>query len=286
MPKVYLNGKLVDARRALISVYDHGFLYGDGIYEAVSVSKAGIFHWPEHYRRLRESARRIGLACPWSSATLERQVKGLVRANHLDEGWVRITLSRGPGPLGLDPRICPKPTLVLLLLPPRNMREMRTLGITLGIVRTRRNHPRCLDPQIKSNNALNTIQARREATRLDVAEAVLLNLEGHLTEGTISNVFFVRGRTVATPSLDCGLLEGVTRGLVLRLARKLGYRVQEGRFRADALRTADEVFLSSTTMGVMPIVQVTDDSGPRRKRYRVGNGRPGPITRRLQAGLL
>jgi len=256
--KVILNGRLIDARQARLPVFDHSFLYGDGIYETVRAYDYRVFHWPEHFRRLRRSARRIELKCPWSSRTLLQRVAQLLRANNTPNASVRITVSRGPGPLGLDPSVCPKPTLVMLTHPERDLNTLWKSGVSIGIPRIRRNHPRCLDPQIKSNNSLNTILARMEAKRMGVFEAVLLNLDSHLTEGTTSNIFFVKGRTIQTPALSCGLLEGVTRGLVIKLARNAGFSVREGRYALKDLRTADEIFLTSTTLEIMPVVLVKE----------------------------
>lgn len=280
--KVFLNGRLVDARRAQVSVFDHGFLYGDGIYETVHAYDYKIFEWPAHMRRFRDSAQRLGLRCPWGSEYLRRSVVKLLRANHTPEASVRITVSRGPGAIGLDPRLCKTPTLVMLTLPPRPVAQLQQDGVSIGIVRVRRNHTLCLDPRIKANNSLNTIFARVEATRMKVFEGVLTNLEGHLTEGTISNLFFVRRGALHTPHLDCGLLEGVTRGRVIRLAKALNIPLKEGRYPASALRQADEVFLSSTTLEVMPVVRIVDGSGSRPKAFQVSSGHPGPLTRRLQ----
>jgi branched-chain amino acid aminotransferase len=276
--KVYLNGRMMDARRAKVSVFDHSFLYGDGIYETVRAYDYRVFHWAEHYRRLKRSARGIGLASPWSSRFLLDGIVRVLKANRAPEGSVRISMSRGPGPLGLDPSLCPKPTLVMLLHPARPMEALRRTGVSIGIPGVRRNHPRCLDPRIKSNNALNTILAKREAKPLGAFEAVLLNLDGALTEGTTSNIFFVKGNRLCTPALSCGLLEGVTRGAVIALARRAGLKVREGRYTPEDLRQADEVFLSSTTLEIMPVTTLRSGRRP----HQVGDGRPGPVTRRLQ----
>jgi branched-chain amino acid aminotransferase len=277
--RVFLNSRLVDDRQARVSVFDHGFLYGDGIYETVRAYDYHVFHWPEHFRRLKESARRIRLKCPWSDAYLLKALQKVLKANHQPNASVRITIARGPGPLGLDPAVCPKPTLVMLLHPHRPVEKLWKTGVSIGIPEIRRNHPKCLDPQIKSNNSLNTILAKVEGKRLGVFEAVLLNLDGHLTEGTTSNLFFVKKEELFTPSLSCGLLEGVTRGIVIHLARRAGYKVHEGRYTPARLRQADEVFLSSTTLEIMPVVII--HAG--RKRWRAGDGRPGPVARRLHA---
>jgi branched-chain amino acid aminotransferase len=276
--KIILDGRLIDARQAHVSVFDHSFLYGDGIYETVRAYDYSVFHWPEHFRRLKQSARRIQLKCPWSSRWLHDNIVRVLRANHASPGSVRISISRGAGPLGLDPSLCPKPTLVMLLLPERPVEVLRREGVSIGIPEVRRNHPRCLDPQIKSNNSLNTILAKMEGKAMRVFETVLLNLEGFLTEGTICNVFFVRKGEIFTPALSCGLLEGITREAVIRLSRKAGRKVHEGRYTpADLLRAA-EVFLSSTTLEIMPVTRLTF----RGKARPIGKGKPGPLSCELQ----
>jgi branched-chain amino acid aminotransferase len=274
--KVFFQDRLVDENRARVSVFDHGFLYGDGIYETVRANDYQIFQWPAHYRRLKQSAARIELKCPWSSQFLLRGAVQILKANKSPNGSIRITVGRGPGPLGLDPSVCPRPTLAMLLHPERPVERLRKTGVSIGIPKVRRNHPLCLDPQIKSNNSLNTILAKMEAKKMGVFEAVLLNLDGHLTEGTTTNIFFVQHGRIYTPALSCGLLEGVTRGAVIQLARRAGYRIQEGRYTLADLRRADEVFLTSTTLEIVPVTKVCAPSV-------IWRGRPGPMARRLYA---
>jgi branched-chain amino acid aminotransferase len=283
--KIILDGHLVDARQARVSVFDHSFLYGDGIYETVRAYDYRVFHWPEHFRRLKRSSRRIHLKCPWSSSFLLDGIIRVLRANRTPEGSVRITISRGPGPLGLDPSLCPKPTLVMLLHPERPIQAFRRTGVSIGIPEVRRNHPRCLDPQIKSNNSLNTILARMEGKAMRVFETVLLNLDGDLTEGTTSNIFFARKSEIFTPALSCGLLEGITRESVIRLSRAAGRKVHEGHYTPMDLKSADEIFLSSTTLEIMPVVRVKRAGaalGEGRRCFIVGTGQPGPLSRELQ----
>jgi branched-chain amino acid aminotransferase len=172
----------------------------------------------------------------------------------------------------------------MLLFPERPVAQLQKAGVSIGIPKVRRNHPQCLDPQIKSNNSLNTILAKMEAKKMGVFEAVLLNLDGHLTEGTTTNIFFVRRGRIYTPALSCGLLEGVTRHAVLKLARGAGCRVQEGRYTLADLRRADEIFLTSTTLEIVPVTSVAAPSGslaPLLPRSVLWRGRPGPVTRRL-----
>jgi branched-chain amino acid aminotransferase len=281
--KIWLNDRLVNSTSAHVSPFDHGFLYGDGIYETVRAYGYKVFHWSAHDRRLRQSARRIALKCPWSSQYLESCITRVLKTNREPDASVRITITRGPGPLGLSPRGCPKPTLVLLLHPRRDVEKYRREGISIGITKIRRNPPEALDPQIKSNNSLNTILAKIEAESMGVFEAILTNLRGELTEGTTSNIFWVKRKRIFTPAVTCGLLEGVTREAVIRLAGKVGYRVQEGRFKPQALLKADEVFLSSTTLEIAPVVRLK--FAGHLKSHRIGTGRPGPIAQQLYALL-
>ncbi|OGR92678.1 MAG: hypothetical protein A2992_10250 [Elusimicrobia bacterium RIFCSPLOWO2_01_FULL_59_12] len=279
--KVWLNSHLIDAKDARVSVFDHGFLYGDGIYETVHAYGYKVFHWESHYKRLLNSARRIALKCPWSSRVLQDRVVKVLKANREPDASARITIARGPGPLGLDPSVCPNPTLVVLLHPPRDLRRCWAEGISIGITKIRRTPPEALDPQIKSNNSLNTILAKMEAIKMGVFEAALLNLRGYLTEGTTSNIFFVKKGEIYTPALSCGLLAGVTREAVLTLARRNKIRARQGNYTPKGLLRADEVFLSSTTLEIAPVVRVK--LAGRRGIRRIGNGKPGPMTRRIHA---
>lgn len=281
--KVWLNNRLWDDREACVSVFDHGFLYGDGIYETVRAYDYKVFHWADHYKRLRSSAKRIRLRCPWSSSFLLKAVIQVLKANRQPTASVRITLSRGPGPLGLDPDLCPRPTLVLLLHPQRDLTALWRRGVSMGIVSVRRNPRESLDPQIKSNNSLNTILAKMEAKQMGVFEAVLLNIRGYLTEGTTSNIFFVKKRELYTPSLDCGLLEGVTRAVIMTLAQSHHIKVHEGHYRTEDLYRAEECFLSSTTLEVAPVVKVVFHKGSSFESRTLSSAKPGPVTKYLHA---
>jgi branched-chain amino acid aminotransferase len=279
--KIWFENALCEARKARVSVYDHGFLYGDGIYETVHAYQYQVFHWDSHFRRLKNSAHRIALRCSWSSRTLLDRVIKVLRANREPNASVRITISRGPGPLGLDPSVCPDPTLVMLLHPARDFATVWAKGVSIGIVSVRRNPPEALDPQIKSNNSLNTILAKMEAKRMQVFEGVLTNIQGYLTEGTTSNLFFVKRGTLFTPALSCGLLAGITREAILQISRKQGTKVLEGRYWPRDLVGADEAFLSSTTLEVVPVIGVK--IAGQRREYRIGTGQPGVFTRWIHA---
>jgi branched-chain amino acid aminotransferase len=194
--------------------------------------------------------------------------------NDRTDAYIRITISRGTGDIGLDPALCPSPTVVIitkaLTSPPR---ERYRTGVSLVVANTRRNLPSALDPQIKATNFLNNIQAKREAIAAGAFDSVLLNWLGYLTECTVSNLFFVRSGRICTPALSCGILDGITRGVLLTLARDVGLPVHEGQFDVEALKAADECFLSNTTMEVMPATQLNGKP--------IGSGSPGPVTERL-----
>jgi branched-chain amino acid aminotransferase len=275
---VWVNGALHPSRRPALSAFDRGFLYGDGVYETLLIHGGKPLLWGEHLRRLRASARGIGLAFPAGERAIRRGLARLLKANRHTEAVVRLTLSRGPAPLGFDPRLARRPTLVMISLAffghPAAVYER---GMAVGIAEIRRNPRESLDPALKSTNNLNNILAKREALAMKVDEAVMMNTRNELAEGTISNIFFVRRKTVFTPHLTCGILAGVTRETVIRLARRRGWAVREGRFGPGDLLRADEVFLTSTTLGVAP-VRLIKWLG---RIHRVGAGTPGPAARAL-----
>lgn len=274
---IYLNDRFVREAEALVSVFDHGFLYGDGVYETIRSYGDKIFMRDQHLARLRRSADAIGLTMPardWSSLLHESMVRNGV-GNDRTDAYIRVTISRGTGDIGLDPALCPRPTLVIitqaLKAPPPD--RYRT-GVSLVVAKTRRNLPSALDPQIKATNFLNNIQAKREAIAAGAFDSVLLNWEGHVTECTVSNIFFVQSGRLCTPALSCGILDGITRSVILTLARDAGIPMDEGRFNVEALMAADECFLSNTTMEVMPATQLNGRP--------IGSGKPGPLTERLR----
>jgi len=254
---VYLNNRLVPEEEAVVSVYDHGFLYGDGIYETVRVYDGIVFMFEEHLRRFERSAAMISLTTPLTESALRAAVMETLEKNDLKDASVRISLTRGAGPLGLDPALCPQPTLVIYAHPfsqyPAGLYEE---GVRVMIARTRRNYREALNPQIKSHNFLNNILAKIESKNGDYFEAIMRNIEGHLAEGTVTNVFFVKHGILCTPDIEVGLLDGITRGLLLRLALEVGMKVREGRFRPGDIKNADEVFISNSLMEVMPVTYV------------------------------
>lgn len=274
MRKIWLNTKLVSEPEAKVSVWDRGFLYGDGVYETVRVYDGKIFRAAEHWKRLDHSLAGIHLKIPWSHGFLTRAALSTLKANRLKECLVRVTISRGVGELGYDPSTCKKPTLAVLALPVRkDLIELWQKGVKIAIVKVRRNHPASLNPAIKSTNCLNGIFAKMESLKKGAFEGLFLNLDGHLAEGTISNIFIVKSGILKTPALDCGLLDGVTRGAVIETAKKSDFQVFETRIKPFELFEADEAFLTSTTMELMPVIQVD--------RKKIGSGQPGPVTKFL-----
>jgi branched-chain amino acid aminotransferase len=274
-----VNGVIAPIDRAAISVTDHGFLYGESVYETIRTYRRRAFLVGRHLERLERSAASILLALPWTRDHLAGEVSRTLAAagEGTGEYAIRIVTTRGDGPFGYDPALCPRPNLVILL---RRLSEPasdpRAAGVSAAISAVRRNPIESLDPRIKSSNLLNNILAAHDARRAGADEAVLFNTAGFLSEGTQSNIFFVAGGTLRTPSLDCGLLSGVTRDLVLDLAGRMGIPRQEGRYRRAELEGADEIFLTSTTREVLPISRL--DGRP------VGEGCPGPVTLRLHDG--
>jgi branched-chain amino acid aminotransferase len=260
---VYLNGKIVPSKEALVSVFDHGFLYGDGIYETMRVYDRVIFMLDEHLQRLRRSASLIGLTIPLDADGLKIAIYETLIANALGNAYVRLTISRGQGELGLDPDLCPQPTVAIIA---QELREYPKAyyenGISLIIPNTRRNLKEAVNPQIKSLNFLNNILAKIETKKEGAYEAVMLNARGNLTEGTICNLFFYKDGIVCTPSLACGILDGITRGIVIELAGREGLSVKEGAFTRADLYSAEEVFVTNTTMEVMPVSKVDSQKYP------------------------
>jgi branched-chain amino acid aminotransferase len=275
---IYLNDRFVQDKEAVVSVFDHGFLYGDGVYETIRSYGRKIFMRDQHLARLKRSADSIGLRIPISNDRWPVLLHKAMTRNDVGhdgaDAFIRITISRGTGEIGLDPALCPTPTVVIMtkpLKPPSP--QLYQEGVSLITAKTRRNLPSALDPRIKATNFLNNILAKREAVAAGAFDSILLNGELHLTECTVSNLFFVQAGRLCTPSLACGILDGITRDIVLSLAHDVQIPVEEGKFDLAALTRADECFMTNTSMEIMPVISV--DS------RMVGNGRPGPMTRRL-----
>jgi len=269
-----VNGIVVPAEEARVSVLDNGFAFGDSVYEVLRTYGGLAFEPGRHFRRLRASADRLGFSVPASDADLLAQADALLARAGTGESYIRIIVSRGLGDCSYSFEKVQGPTVVMIQkpLPPYPAWHYED-GIKIAAVGVRRNHPRALDPAIKSSNLLNNILAMREAQSRGAEEPVLLNQEGFLAEGASTNVFLVRGGTLFTPPLSAGILAGITREVVLELLPGLGIPFGERPLQLDELVSADEAFMTSTTREVVPVRQVDE--------ARVGSGRPGPLTRRV-----
>jgi branched-chain amino acid aminotransferase len=273
-----VNGIVLPAEEARVSVLDNGFAFGDSVYEVLRTYGGLAFEPGRHFRRLRASAARLGFSVPGSDADLLAQVDALLARARGGESYVRIVVSRGIGDCSYNFDKVAGPTVVMIHKPlPAYPRSHYEDGIEVAAVGVRRNHPRALDPAIKSSNLLNNILAVREAQARGADEPVLLNQEGFVAEGASTNVFVVRGGKVATPPLSAGILAGITRAVVLELLPGLGVPFREEPLRLEDLLGADEAFMTSTTREVVPVKQV--DETP------IGSGRPGPLTRRVMGAF-
>jgi branched-chain amino acid aminotransferase len=270
----YLNGRFVPTDEATVPVLDHGFLYGDGVYETMRSYGGKIFLLGRHLSRLKQSAEAISLPLPLPPEKIGEALQESLTVNKLREAYLRIQISRGPGEIGLDPALCPAPTLVILVKPFKDYPPaLYENGVNVAIVGTRRNHPLALNPAIKSTNFLNNILAKIESLRTGAYEGIMLNWKGYVAEGTISNIFAVRKQVLVTPSLDTGILDGITRDLVLHLAKQNKITIKEKLLRPRELAKADECFITNTTVEIMPVTSIDGNA--------VGGGTPGPVTRKL-----
>lgn len=273
--KIYINGQLLEKEQAVVSVFDHGLLYGDGVFEGIRAYHGRVFMLREHLERLYNSARAILLEIPLSKKQMEDAVLQTLRANNLKDAYIRLVVTRGEGDLGLDPRKCSKPTLIIITdkitLYPAEFYENGLSVITSSV---RRNIPEALNPTIKSLNYLNNILAKIEAVRQNVPEAIMLNREGLVAECTGDNIFVVKGNTLITPPTWTGALEGITRNVVMDLARsKLKLLVKEEVITPYHVYVGDEVFLTGTAAEVVPVREVDG--------RLIGEGKPGPATQKL-----
>ncbi len=274
VPKVYIGGKLYDKADAKISVFDHGLLYGDGVFEGIRQYNGRVFRLEQHVSRLFESARSIHLTIPMSPADVSQAVVDTLKANGLRDAYIRLIVTRGAGSLGLDPRKTTDPQVIIITdsisLYPAELYEHGLKIITAG---TMRNHPAALNPRVKSLNYLNSIMGKIEATNAGCLEALMLNHKGEVSECTGDNIFLVRRGELHTPSIDAGILEGITRDAVIEIARGTGLTVVERAMDRHDVYTADECFLTGTAAEVIPVVEC--DARP------IGTGKPGPITKDL-----
>ncbi|MBI4355703.1 MAG: branched-chain-amino-acid transaminase [Candidatus Omnitrophica bacterium] len=272
--KIYLNGKFVAREQAKLSVFDHGLLYGDGVFEGIRSYNGLVFKLEEHIDRLFESAQTIMLTIPLTKAQLIEAVCRCLRINRLHNAYIRLVVTRGVGDLGLDPRKCPLPTVFIIAdkitLYPKRLYER---GLALITVPTQRNLPEALNPQIKSLNYLNNILAKIEAVNAGFEEAIMLNAHGYVTECTGENLFIVKGRRLLTPPTYVGVLKGITRQTVMDLAGRDGIEAREEVLTRHDLFNADECFLTGTAAEIVPVVTIDGRT--------IGAGRPGRVTLRL-----
>ncbi len=268
---VYVDGKLVPKAEATVSVFDHGFLYGDGVFEGIRVYNGNVFRLDEHIDRLYESAKTIALDIPLTPAEMTKATMETVSANGLKDVYIRLVVSRGKGDLGIDPDKCPKATVIIIVdriaLYPEEFYET---GISLVTASVRRIPSQCLDPRIKSLNYLNNILAKIEAKKAGVPEAVMLNQNGRVAECTADNIFVVKKGVVATPDLMEGALGGITRSAVLGLAKKAGLKTMTMMMGLHDLYNAEECFLTGTGAEIVPVVCIDGRT--------IGTGRPGETT--------
>jgi branched-chain amino acid aminotransferase len=272
--KIWLDGKLVDESEAKISVFDHGLLYGDGVFEGIRFYNGRIFRLEQHIRRLFDSARAIILDLPWTQEEVCKFTCETVAANGLTDGYIRLVVTRGAGELGLNPYLCPRPSMFIIastikLYPDEHYQN----GLSIITCATRRPAPGALMPQVKSLNYLNNIMAKVEAIQANALEAVMLNEQGYVAECTGDNLFLMKNGTLLTPLISDGALDGITRAVIIELAEKLGIPVLEKSLTRYDIFTADECFLTGTAAEVIPVVALD--------RRTIGSGKPGPFTARF-----
>ncbi len=272
---VYVNGEFTKEEQARISVFDHGFLYGDGAYETCRAYEGRILLWERHFARLCRSCDWLGLQVPFSGEEWETIFGELLAKNQLRNAGLRLTISRGEGPLGIDPGGCLQPTIVVMVKPliPYIL-EARERGLTLHVASVRRNPPLAQNPQIKSLSFLNNILAKQEATASGADDALMLNMDEMVTECTTSNIFFVSEGHLCTPSVGCGLLEGITREIVMELAKAMNLLVEEGQYSLSRVQQSEECFMTNTGLEIMPVIRIGDQP--------IGSGVRGPLTSDLQ----
>ena len=273
--KIWLDGKLVDEKDAKISVFDHGLLYGDGVFEGIRVYNSRVFELEAHIRRLYDSAKAIRLEIAMSPSKLISAIEKTVEANDVINGYIRLLVTRGVGTLGLNPFICEDSRIIIIAdniqLYPEELYEK---GMKVISATTVRNHPLAIPPQVKSMNYLNNILAKIEALDNDVPEAIMYNHEGYVAEATGDNVFIVRDGVIYTPPVEAGSLEGITRGIVIKLAKEEKLEVIEKNLTRFDLYICDEFFLTGTAAEVIGIVEIDGRI--------IGNGKPGPVTKLLR----
>jgi len=275
-PVVYIDGGFYSKSRAKISVYDHGLLYGDGIFEGIRVYNGIVFKLKEHIDRLYHSANTIMLQIPMTKDEMIKAVLETIKKNSLKDAYIRLVVTRGIGDLGLDPRKCPKPTVIIIAEPAIRLvggKEAKEKGISTLISWVKRDSVDATTHEVKSLNYLNSILAKLEANAAGVEEALMLSSQGFVSEGVGENIFIVKKGKIITPPISAGILPGITREVIMKIAEKLGWMVIERDITPNELFTADEVFLTGTAAEVLPVREIN-------KRV-IGEGIPGPFTKRL-----
>jgi len=271
---IYIDGKFLPEEEAKISVFDHGFLYGDGVFEGIRAYRGRVFKLEEHLSRLWDSARAINLTIPLSKDTLREKILETLRRNKLKDAYLRLVVSRGKGDLGLGPRNCPRSTLVIIpheiSLYPEDLYEK---GLEVIVASTRRISPSALNARIKSLNYLNNILAKIEANLQGMGEAIMLSQDGYVAEGAADNIFVVKDGELLTPPTWIGILKGITRDVVIELAEKEGLPVKEETFTPFSLYSCHECFLTGTAAEIIPVTKVDGKI--------IGEGKAGPITKKL-----
>ena len=271
---IYIDGEFLPKAEAKVSVFDHGLLYGDGVFEGIRSYNGRVFKLDEHLERLYDSAKSIMLQIPISIETMKETVLETLRQNHLTEAYIRLIITRGVGDLGLDPDKCPNPSIIIIadkiVLYPQKFYED---GLEIVTASVRRNYAEAINPRIKSLNYLNNILAKIEGKQAGAEEVLMLNAEGYVVECSGDNIFWIKNETLVTPPVHMGILEGVTRNSVINLARDAGIHVEERVFTRHDLYIADECFLTGTAAEVIPVVKID--------RRAIGDGHPGKITQRL-----
>ena len=272
---VYIDGKYYPKSEAKISVYDHGLLYGDGVFEGIRAYNGMVFKLREHINRLYKSAHPIFLKIPLTKAELTEAVLKTLKKNRLTNAYIRLVITRGVGDLGLDPRKCPKPTIIIITEPLLQLHSVEKVknGISTIITWVKRNPVDTATHEMKSLNYLNSILGKIEANNTGADEAICLDKTGYVCEGVGENIFIVRNGKLLTPPLSSGALDGITRALIIRIAKKLGIELIERDITPNEMFTADEAFFTGTAAEVAPIVEVN--------KRMIGVGNPGPVTKRI-----
>jgi len=271
---IYVNGAFVPKEKAFISIYDHGFLYGDGVFEGIRVYQGNVYKLEEHVNRLFESAHSIMLTIPHTKQEMQDIIIETINKNQFMSAYIRVVISRGTGDLGLDPRSCDEPTVIIIVEKLALYSEsLYEVGLKVASVANRRSSPDVLNPQIKSLNYLNNILVKLSSIQADANEAIILNNQGYVTEGSADNIFIIKNKVVKTPPIYLGALEGITRNAIIEIAKEKGYALVEEPFTLHDVYIADEVFLTGTAVEVIPVVAVD--------HRQIGNGKPGNITKEL-----